>query len=247
MRGMIRHVRPKPRGKKKDGKKFWDTEYKHAQNLALSLNPSEDLMKFSRWLSRETGGKYLKPVASVLDLGCGNGRNLIYLAREFGCRGVGYDISGEAISQAKRISAKEKLALDFFVEDMRNPVPLLDSSQTIALDMMASHFLNKEERARFVSEISRVLRDDGWLFFKTFFREEDRHAKRLLKEHPGSEAGSYIHPKVGSEEHVFTKSEIEELLGEHFTIIKMIPSHRHIKDGHAWKRRSISVYAQKKA
>lgn len=243
-------------------KKFWDKEYKRggkptrkgftnhrdkkaAPNLALSTNPSEDFLKFTRWLERSTGRAYLRPVASALDIGCGNGRNLFSLSKEFGCQGVGFDISHEAIIQAKKRNEKEKLPLEFSVRDMKEALPLPDASQTFVLDMMASHFLNNAERKNLLAEIVRVLRPDGWLFFKTFLLDEDLHAARLLRDHSSGEEGTYIHPEVGVPEHVFTEEEIDALLSPNFIIHKMLRSHRHIKNGRAWKRRSISVYAQK--
>ncbi|MBI3634549.1 MAG: class I SAM-dependent methyltransferase [Candidatus Yonathbacteria bacterium] len=222
---------------------FWNTEYKKGGHLALSLTPSEDLEKFTRFLERSYGRKYLNPIASVLDLGCGNGRNLIYLAGSFDMRGVGYDFSQEAINQAKRESAG--LPLSYGVQSIADPIPLLDNSQTIVLDMMTSHFLSANERRNLISEIVRVLKPGGWFFFKTFLLDEDAHAKRLLKENPADEAGSYIHPVIGVAEHVFTEEEILDMLAEHFSVHKISKSHRHKAEGHAAKRRSISVYAQK--
>ena len=223
--------------------KFWEKEYKTGQHLKLSTSPSEDLQKFIHWLERETGKKYLKSVASVLDLGCGNGRNLNYLSLTYGMHGTGYDISSEAISQAKKLGAG--LPLTYEVGSLDKPIPLPDASQTIVLDMMASHVLNSEQRKFLLSEIVRVLRPDGWLFFKTFLLDEDRHAKHLLEEHPAEEAGTYIHPKIGVAEHVFTEDEITELLSPYFHIHKMSPSHGHLRGGKAHKRRSISVWAQR--
>lgn len=210
----------------------------------LSGNPSEDLVKFTRWLSREHGGKYLNKTISILDLGCGNGRNLIYLAQEFGCRGIGFDISHEATAQAARLS--KELPLTYETRSIAGPIPLADGSQMLVLDMMTSHFLKEAERKELLNEIVRVLRPNGWLFFKTFLRDEDEHAERLLREHPSGEEGSYIHPVIGVSEHVFTEKEISEFLGEYFTIHKVAKSHRHTRHGKAWKRRSVSVYAQKK-
>ena len=94
------------KGKRKGsrGATFWDKEYKDSDHLALSTNPSEDLMKFCRFLERDEDFQILNPGDSVLDLGCGNGRNLIYLSNNFGMRGIGYDISTEAIIQAKKLS-----------------------------------------------------------------------------------------------------------------------------------------------
>lgn len=228
---------------KKNSQSFWDKEYKDADNLALSTEPSEDLIKFTRWLEREHGRRYLNPISSVADLGCGNGRNLKYLSETYGMRGFGCDISTEAISQAKKQS--EGLPLTYAVQSIADPIPLGDTSQTFVLDMMASHFLTSDQREKFLHEIARVLKPGGWLFFKTFLLDEDKHAERLLKEFPAAESGSYIHPRIGVAEHVFTEDEITELLSKKFFIHKMLKSHGHLRTKSAAKRRSISVYAER--
>lgn len=223
---------------------FWDKEYKEGQHFSLSKEPSEDLVKFVHWLEEYSGRKFLNPIASVLDLGCGNGRNLIALAQTFNMRGVGYDLSGEAIAQAEKDS--KGLVLKYAKRSITKPIPLPDHSQTIILDMMTSHFLGAEERTELYAEIARVLKPGGWLFFKTFLRDEDTHAERLLKENPSKEEGSYIHPRIGVPEHVFTEAEIGQFLEKHFIIHKIIKSHRHHARSRGAKRRSIAVYAERK-
>ncbi len=148
--------------RRRGGQGFWDGEYKDGGHLALSLNPSEDLEKFTRWLVREYGNSSLNVTSSVLDLGCGNGRNLFWLAEMFGVRGVGYDISGEAVSQAKRHATTKKLPLEYTARSIAGPIPLPDESQSLVLDMMTSHFLNASERAYLVSEVFRVLKPGGF-------------------------------------------------------------------------------------
>lgn len=227
----------------KRGKEFWNAEYKHGHHLTLSENPSEDMIKFTRFLERQSGRVYLNPISSVLDLGCGNGRNLIYLSETFGMRGVGYDISAEAIEIAKKLSTG--FPIEYHTRSIIGALGLPDKSQTLILDMMTSHFLKLKERENLLRELIRVLRPDGWLFLKTFLLDEDEHAERLLKENPADEAGSYIHPKIGVAEHVFTEDEIRKVLEPYFTIHKIEKSHRHRASGKAFKRRSMSVYAQK--
>ncbi len=229
--------------RRRGGQGFWDGEYKDGGHLALSLNPSEDLEKFTRWLEREYGNTYMNVTSSVLDLGCGNGRNLFWLAQNFGVRGVGYDISGEAITQAKRHATKDKLPLEYTTRSIANPIPFPDDSQSLALDMMTSHFLSSTERENLMKEIFRVLKPGGFLFYKTFLLDEDANAKRMLKESPGKEHNTYIHPKIGVAEHVSTEEEIESEYGTLFTIEKIHKSHRH--RGKGAKRRSIAVYIRK--
>lgn len=234
---------PMKKRAKKHGQAFWEAEYKDGGYLALSVNPSEDLEKFTRWLTRETGNKLLNVTASVLDLGCGNGRNLIWLGETFGVHGVGYDISHEAIKQAERRTKELELSFSYTARSIAGDIPLPDESQTLVLDMMTSHFLKAEDRQKLIEEIHRVLKPGGFLFYKTFLLDEDRHAKRMLRENPGEEAQTYIHPEIGVAEHVSTEAEIEEAYGKYFTIHKIYKSHRHT--GRFAKRRSVSLYFEK--
>jgi SAM-dependent methyltransferase len=229
-------------------KEFWNQEYKTAEHLALSMNVSEDLEKFVRWMEREHGRKYLNPIAKIIDIGTGNGRNIIYMSNNFGMHGVGYDISEVAIKEA--IHNAEDLPLTFEVRSMTEPLPEANESVTLVLDMMTSHFLRKAERERLLEEIVRVLKPGGWLFFKSFLADEDLHTKRLLKEHPSDEPGAYVHPKIGVHEHVWTEADAREFFAPYFEIHKVQKSHKHINRGkigeeRAWKRRTFSMYLQK--
>jgi SAM-dependent methyltransferase len=233
--------------KKRHGKgaNFWDAEYRSGGHLTLSTKVSEDLEKFTRFLERESGRSVLNVTSSVADLGCGNGRNIIWLSEHFGVRGVGFDISGSAIAQAKKRAVEEKLPLGFETRSIKPPIPLPDASENVVLDMMTSHFLNAKERMELIEEIYRILKPGGFLFYKTFLLDEDKHAYRLLKENPTDEEHTYIHPEIGVPEHVSTLEEIEETYGRRFTIHRVHKSHRH--RGENAKRRSIVIYAEKPA
>lgn len=235
----------KKRKKKVHGKEFWNAEYKDGGHLALSTDVSEDLEKFIRFVERESGRKYLNVIASVLDLGCGNGRNLIWMSENFGVRGIGYDVSTEAISQAKKRSADLNLPLTYEARSIAGPLTVPDNSQRFVLDMMTSHFLKKAEREALIEETYRVMKPGGFLFYKTFLLDEDRHAYRMLKENPADEENSYIHPEIGVPEHVSTEEEIQDTYGRRFHIHKVHKSHRH--RGENAKRRSIVIYAEKPA
>ncbi len=227
-------------------KNFWNKQYKKPTHLALSNEPSEDLVKFLKWLVREHGRKYLNVTALVADLGCGNGRNLIYLSKEYGVHGVGYDTSHEALMQARARTAAEELPLVFEERSIAKPIPLEDAKVTIVLDMMSSHVLLKAEREALRDEILRILKSGGWLFFKSFLLDEDRNAERMLRESPGPEEGMYLHPEIGVPEYVWTMEAIEEFYGPYFTIHKFEKSFKHVRaSGAAWKRRTVSAYLQK--
>lgn len=226
------------------GAAFWDSEYANPEHLALSNNPSEDLEKFTRWLDRSEYAGILTEDQTVTDFGCGNGRHLVFLARTFGMRGMGYDVSQAGIAQAKKLS--EGLPIKYEARTIAGTYPSLpDISQSLALDMMTSHYLNAAERTVLRDEIHRVLKPGGYFFMKTFLRDGDLHSERLLKEAPGKEPGSYIHPIIGVPEYVYTEEELVAFLRERFLVQKIYRSHKHAFKGKARKRRTITIYAQK--
>lgn len=222
---------------------FWDREYQTSEHLALSTTHSEDLEKFTRFLERDYKREFLNPFTKVLDLGCGNGRNLLFMTDNFATQGIGYDISGVAIARAKEASGD--LPIQYEARSIGEPLPLPDSSINIVLDMMTSHFLKKAEREALRAEILRVLRPGGWLFFKSFLADEDMHVKRLLKESPADEPGAYIHPKLGVYEYAWTEDAVREFFAKDFEMHKFHKSHKHIIRGKEGKRRTFSAYLQK--
>ena len=111
--------------------------------------------------------------------------------------------------------------------------------------MMTSHFLRKAEREKLREETVRMLRPQGWLFFKSFLAEEDLNVKRLLREHPADEENAYIHPSMKVYEYVWAEDVLYEFFEQYFEIHKTYKSHKHLRRGRAGKRRTISAYLQK--
>ncbi len=247
--------RPKKKSKgnihgsrKSKKKQFWDQEYSEHAHLRISDAPSSDMLKYFRYCERTDEFYLPTEYDSVVDIGCGNGRNILYVAENYGARGVGYDYSEEAIEQCQEKAQAKNLLVEFMVRDVSESIPVEDSSQKLVLDLMVTHVLKKEQRQFLLKEVHRVLEDDGFYLFKTFLRDDDLGAQELIKKHPGTEEGSYIHPKMGIEEHVFWEDEVMSDLEQYFQIQRVYKSHRHRdREGRAAKRRSIILYAQKRA
>jgi SAM-dependent methyltransferase len=238
--------------KKKGGKKaasknahreIWNQEYKTADHLRLSDEPGEDFLKSVRYIERNTGHEYLNPTGTALDLGCGNGRHIKYLAEVYGMHGIGYDVSEEAIAQARVASHLPiKYEVRSIVGDFTD---IKDGSIAIVIDLMTSHFLKGAERAHLLEETLRVLKPGGWLIFKTFLGDEDLHVKRLLRDNPADETNAYIHPEFNVYEYVYTEEALREFFEPHLTLHKLEKSHRHLIKGKAGKRRTVTCCFQK--
>lgn len=229
-------------------KEFWNKEYKDPGMFALSDEVSTDFVKFVRWAQKEYGLDVFRPDITVLDAGCGNGRNLLWLNDNFRVRGYGYDISDEAIKQAQDIASNSKWGnkLTFSVRSIGELINLPDESVDVVLDMMASHFLKNTERERFFKEVSRILKPQGLLFFKSFYAERDSHVKDLLANHASDEENAYIHPKLGVYEYVWTDKAIEETFGQDFILMHKEASGKHHIKGKPAKRRSVVCYFEKR-
>ena len=82
--------------------------------------------------------------------------------------------------------------------------------------------------------------------YKTFLLDEDINARRMIREYPGGEENSYVHPTIGDVEHVSTEEEIIKFFENNFEIEKIEKTGKHILHGKAGKRRSLIAYLQKK-
>jgi ubiquinone/menaquinone biosynthesis C-methylase UbiE len=114
----------------------------------------------------------------VLDVGCGCGNFLIGLARRFGCRGVGLDLSGERIAFATaKLAAEGGLDVAFrHGSATRMPFGPDSFSHVVSQDAL---FL-VPDKPRTHTEVFRVLRPGGLFAFSDFLQptEEVSEAAR---------------------------------------------------------------------
>jgi SAM-dependent methyltransferase len=107
----------------------------------------------------------LSPSSRLLDLGCGPGGPLTFLANLAGCHGFGLDVSVEGIAAARARAAS--LRLDSLVTwqqaDLNLPIPSVDGSfdAVMSLDVI----LHLRDRATIFREVERVLAPGGRFLF----------------------------------------------------------------------------------
>ena len=82
--------------------------YRDRTASTFAKGPTTDMMDFY---------KNLKPNSYILDVGCGEGRNSIFLT-EHGHKVDAFDLSEAGIEKAKAIAVDKGLDINFFVCDL---------------------------------------------------------------------------------------------------------------------------------
>src|SRR5262249_45263237 len=97
----------------------------------------------------------------VLDLGCGVGRHVVYLA-ERGFRMAGVDISPSGIRLAQEVCSVRRFNFEGHVSDM-SALPWRDDTFDAVLSISAIHHHQRREIVRTLGEVRRVLKPGGLL------------------------------------------------------------------------------------
>lgn len=228
--------------------KFWNAEYRDSQLVTKSFEPQADVLRFIQWLRRE---EYvaLDETKTILDLGCGVGRNAIYFAQHYTTSSIGYDFSSEAIKIGEEYIAQNNIKhVVLEVRSIAETYPLAEASVDIVLDVTASNSLSSDERNVYLQEVARVLKPGGYFFVRALTRDGDRNAQNLLSLFPGQDYDTYIHPDLGIAERVFREEDFRELYGLYFDVKKVAKQtgYQQWKKG-TYKRRYLVAYLQKKS
>jgi SAM-dependent methyltransferase len=210
--------------KKMNNRAAWENEYRNPKFLTLGtepINAVRDFMRSVKKQQRKNPADFSAAVSewSVLDMGCGNGKNLKYIIENFCERGIGYDISETAIGQANIL--KGNLNIYYEVRSIAEPIPIPNNSIDLAIDATASNSLSNAEREIFLQEIFRVLKPGGYFFVRALCKDGDANAKNLIKQFPGNEADTYILNETGIAEHVFSKEDFIQTYGKSFEIAEL--------------------------
>jgi len=115
------------------------------------------------------GGK-VRPCRAV-DLGCGAGTNVIFLAGE-GFEMTGLDISPRAIEIARERAAAAGVRVTFLVADLLGDLQGIPRGFDFAYDWEVLHHIFPEDRARYAANVHRLLRRGG-RYLSVSFSEED--------------------------------------------------------------------------
>jgi ubiquinone/menaquinone biosynthesis C-methylase UbiE len=137
----------------------WETVFKKQE---WGKYPGESLIQF---IARNFYKKERKNI-SLLEIGCGPGANIWFMARE-GFSVTGIDGSQTAINQAQERLQTEQLSARLIVGDILK-LPFNDLEFDGIIDVECLYSNNETNTLSMLSEINKVLKPNGLFYSRTF-------------------------------------------------------------------------------
>lgn len=141
--------------------------YGHADTTdtaPIPLTPADEPNRYSIQLYHRLAVEADLHDKQILEIGCGRGGGLHYIARTFRpAAAIGLDLNHRAVAFSNRYYRQAGLS---FRQGDAQALPLADASTDVVLNVESSH--RYPHMARFLSEVKRVLRPGGHLLFADF-------------------------------------------------------------------------------
>ena len=143
----------------------WQQRYRESPPEQMPWHreqPAESLVEAVR--------RGLLPKGVTVDLGCGTGTDLMYLAQQ-GYRVIGVDIAIEPLRFARQRFRQAGLDIPLIQADARF-LPFRDASINLICDSGCFHSFAPELRPAYARSVARVLKPGGILFMREFHADQ---------------------------------------------------------------------------
>jgi SAM-dependent methyltransferase len=200
-------------------KKEWSDSYRNKDNFVFY--PHEEVIRFvSKYIRKRTGLNEYRdvvpcdPPPTVLDLGCGIGRHVVY-CHQMGLDAYGIDLSEAAVAVARSWSAEhgiENPEKRILQGDVRN-LPWPDSFFKVAVSHGVLDSMHLEIARAACKELARTLAHGGLLYCDLISGDDSSHAR----EYCGEDIVSTRHEK-GTIQSYFNFLKLKELFDGMFDI-----------------------------
>ncbi|OGO90092.1 MAG: hypothetical protein A2Y17_01120 [Clostridiales bacterium GWF2_38_85] len=118
---------------------FWEETYKNDTVFTFGSEPNNTIVEF-QYLFNKTG--------NILDIGCGDGKNSLYLAKEGFLNIDAFDISENAINKLKRLSQKNEVNINASVNDLCSF--RFEKKYDLIISFGTLHFVKKDSWYKFI-------------------------------------------------------------------------------------------------
>lgn len=198
---------------------IWAREHAAATDLPslAATRPSSAVVWFIGWLHmhhRSLNGR-------LVDLGCGKGRNAVYLAQQgFDVTAIDYIDQAVALARAAAKRAGVVAQVDFRTGSITEPWPFADNALDYAVDCFSSIDIETlSGRQVYRRELFRTLKPGGLAFVAVVSTDDDIESE-LQQSSPASEPHSTIWPGSGKFQKNYTAAELRDFYAD-FQIVEL--------------------------
>lgn len=222
----------------------WRREHTIQESIpSLSLEePSSAVVDFVQYLEK----KGIRPPQRIVDIGCGKGRNAIYLAR-LGFEVYCMDYIKEAVDRVRRTADEPGLLrkIHLYVTEIDKRWPFTRDYFDIAVDCFSSIDIEtRKGRDIYKWEMFRTLKPGG-LALVAVVSADDELERELIKASPGPERNSAIWPQTGKFQKDYYEEELRAFYKE-FQIVELREvKKKALKLGKAYTATNFWVVVQK--
>ena len=159
-----------------EGAEFWEEPL-----------PTESLVRFLQDF-------YWTKGLRVVDMGCGEGRDSIFLAKK-GFSVTAIDVSRSAVKRAKEWSDKKGLLIEFLVADVTH-LPIKNEIYDLAINVACLQMIvDQQVRDRHLRESHKVLKNNG-IYFSCNIGVDEPISVNEFYERMGKKPGNLISRKI---------------------------------------------------
>lgn len=124
------------------------------------------------------------PGKSVLEIGCSDGRNLIYLAQNFELKGFGIEPSEKAITYGQEMLRSGGISNVELLRGTSDELPFEDNSMDFVILGFCMYVVDRRYLLKTAAEVDRVLKRGGLLLIEDFdvphpFQRPNKHNKDI--------------------------------------------------------------------
>lgn len=202
----------------------WSKEHKKPQAIPSLTDekPSEHIVEFLKYL--KTKGFPFK--GKVIDIGCGKGRNTIYLAKK-GFEVYALDYIDYALSVVRKKARKARVTNKIILlnHDLSKKWPFKNDFFDLAIDCYSSIDIETQKGREICrDEMFRTLKPKG-IALVACVSTNDEFEKELLKKSPGREKHTVFWPN-GKFEKLYDRDELESFFAPPFQILRLRTVHK---------------------
>jgi SAM-dependent methyltransferase len=193
-------------------KKFFRKAYEEGRHGWPVEGSTPQVDRLARRLGKGGGRK-------ALDLGCGEGRHTILLAR-LGYAATGVDIEPLALSKARAFGRRARVRARFVRGDALD-LRFAPGSLDLVLDYGCFHHVAKGDWPGYLREVTRVLRPGGHLILAVFSTKYRHHAGERRTRNWVVHRNHY--------DHFFTPRELRRAFSSRFDVREILEEHEGLR------------------